>query len=230
MSSVKLNWVTPEPEYWIEYIARQSAPKNQKKMEDGKLEPGRLLKSSAERKHWSIFQHAYASVTVNCKLYVAIHLLRHQSFDFQMFSQRYAKSGMAEGVNFRMEHPTERQSSIEIPWIPEEAAKVGLSVYDLNCIEHLEQEYLEHIEKGYELYLRALELKISKETAREILPISTPTKIAMTGSVRSWIHFLEVRTDRGVVQSETADVADQIQRLLGRNFPLVAEAFDWSTQ
>lgn len=229
MSSVKLNWMSPEPEWHMEYIARQSAPKNQKKMEDGELDPGKLLSSSAARKHWSVFQHAYASVTVDCKLYVAIHLLRHQSFDFQMFSQRYARAGRVEDIEFRIEHPTERQSSIEIPWDPEEAAELGLSVYDLNAIEHLQEEYMEHMARGYDLYLRALELKVAKESAREILPISTPTKIAMTGSVRSWIHFLEVRTDRQVVQPETAEVAERIQRLLAKHLPITAKAFDWKT-
>ena len=228
MSSVKLNWVTPNPEWWMEHIARSSAPINQKKMEDGELEPGALLATCADRKHWSVFQHAYASVTVDCKLYVAVHLLRHQSFDFQMFSQRYAQvPGSVEDIEFRLEHPSQRQSSVEIPMNPADAKELGLSVYDLNAIEFLQNEYREHLERTYELYDKAIKLGIAKESAREILPVSSPTRIVMTGSVRSWIHFIQARTDRTVVQKETADVAEKITKLLAHHFPLVAESFDW---
>ena len=182
MGNVKLVTVTPDAESQMAYIARVSNPKNQ----DNDNFAG-LLKYCIKHGHWSVFEQAYMTLEINTTRGIAAQILRHRSFTFQEFSQRYADVGLLdEGIpipDLRRQDTTNRQNSIDD--IPVEEQHI------------LRNKIAMHFQEAEKLYKELLEHGIAKECARFVLPIATPTRIYMTGSVRSWIHYIDLRSGHG---------------------------------
>ena len=208
MGEVKLVWVTPRAEELIGYCARVSNPANQ----DNPDVSG-LLAYCVRNKHWSIFEMANMVCEINTSRAVAQQILRHRSFSFQEFSQRYAKIQGFEPIEIRRQDVKNRQNSIDDldpatkAWFQAESAKL---IHDADA-----------------LYEQALAKGIAKECARFILPLTTKTRLYMNGTVRSWIHYLQLRTGNGT-QKEHADIARALQQIFIAQFPQVAKALDWT--
>ena len=200
-SNVKLIWITPEAEQQIEFCARVSNPKGQDKIDT----TGKLLRYLVTHKHWSPFEMASACVEITTTRDISAQILRHRSFSFQEFSQRYAEvQQRPEMPLWRRQDQTNRQNSIddlseevlrEADWISAEAFVTSQRAYD-----------------------RLLELGVAKECARKVLPINSPTRLYMSGTIRSWIHYLSVR--RGPeTQLEHRIIATQIFQTLNKEMP-----------
>ena len=198
---VKLIWITPEAEQQIEFCARVSNPKGQDKIDT----TGKLLRYLVTHKHWSPFEMASACVEITTTRDISAQILRHRSFSFQEFSQRYAEvQQRPEMPLWRRQDQTNRQNSIddlseevlrEADWISAEAFVTSQRAYD-----------------------RLLELGVAKECARKVLPINSPTRLYMSGTIRSWIHYLSVR--RGPeTQLEHRIIATQIFQTLNKEMP-----------
>jgi len=209
--SVKVISVTPDAEKHMAYCARVSNPNNQ---ENEKISG--LLGYCIKHQHWSIFEQAYLTLEIETNRGIAAQILRHRSFTFQEFSQRYADSSMLADViplpDLRRQDTKNRQNSID----------------DINS--HIRQEYemkmQKHFEEGMKLYKSMLEYGIAKECARFVLPLATPTKIYMTGSVRSWVHYIDLRSANGT-QKEHMDIAIACKEVFKEQFPTISEALDW---
>jgi len=215
--SVKLVSVTPNAEKLIAYCARVSNPKGQDSDNYAKL-----LKYCIDHHHWSIFEQAFMTVEINTTRGLAAQILRHRSFTFQEFSQRYADTSfLSEQIplfELRRQDDKNRQNSIDD--IPDEVR----SKYNVLIREHFAKA------KG--LYDQMLKDGIAKECARFILPLATPTRLYMTGSIRSFIHYISLREKNGT-QKEHMDIAKECKRIFCEQFPTVAEALggmekDWS--
>lgn len=211
MSSVSLVWVTPDADKLIAYMARVSNPANQGNEETAP----RLIRYCIRKKHWSIFEMADLCVEVNTTRDIGRQILRHRSFSFQEFSQRYADvSALGDPVfrEARLQDPKNRQSSIETDnFIFTEAWKNVQSVV---------------WESAFGAYRDALKMGIAKEQARALLPEGlTPTRFYMKGSARSWIHYCELRRGNGT-QKEHAIVAEQAWSMFKSAMPMVAEAVE----
>jgi thymidylate synthase (FAD) len=206
---VELIHITPDAEELIAYMARVSNPSNQNNTKTS----AKLIRYLIEHKHWSPFEMVNMCVQIETTRSIAAQILRHRSFSFQEFSQRYAR------VN-------------EMPMIPE------LRTQDLknrqNSIDNLDEvldkkfqfEIGKHYLSAYRLYTDMLDAGIAKECAREILPLAAPTKMYMNGTIRSWLHYCDLRTAHGT-QREHALIAGQVQDLLYQHLPNVCEAM-WS--
>jgi thymidylate synthase (FAD) len=204
--SVQLIHITPDAEELIAYMARVSNPSNQNNTKTS----AKLIRYLIEHKHWSPFEMVNMCVQIETTRSIAAQILRHRSFSFQEFSQRYAR------VN-------------EMPMIPE------LRTQDLknrqNSIDNLDEvldkkfqfEIGKHYLTAYRLYTDMLDAGIAKECAREILPLAAPTKMYMNGTIRSWLHYCDLRTAHGT-QKEHAVIAGQVQDLLYQHLPNVCEA------
>lgn len=206
-SNVKLVSITPNPEENIVYCARVSNPANQNNLETAP----KLLKYLIKHKHWSPFQMSYMTVEINTTRAIAAQILRHR-FDFQEFSQRYSDVkmlGPAIMPHLRRQDLKNRQNSIDD--IPSELkAKFYRRISQL--FEESEHLYQEMVSAG-----------IAKECARGILPLNSPTKLYMGGSIRQWIHYLEVRS--GVeTQLEHREIALAILDIFKKQVPSVYEA------
>ena len=203
---VKLISVTPKAEENIVYIARVSS-----KREDKKSKPEGLLNYLIKHKHWSPFEHSHLSVEIETSKAIGIQLIRHRSFTFQEFSQRYQNvsllGDMFEEIEFRKQCEDNRQSSTEIYETGKAEAKMLL----------LEIK---------RMYQGLLEDGVARETARMILPLCTKTKIHMTGSIRSWIHFLELRDDEHA-QKEIQLIAKEIKHIFMEQFPIISKAINY---
>lgn len=196
----------------IVYTARVSNPSNQDNVDTG----AKLLKYCIEHGHWSIFETASMTVEVATTRAIAAQLLRHRSFTFQEFSQRYAKTtDKAKTTKARMQDPKNKQSSL--PCESEETAWWW------------EQEQRRAFHAAEEAYAAALDRGIAKEVARMVLPLATPTRLYMTGSVRSWIHYLKARLDPST-QQEHRQVAIDIAEIFREEFPVVSEAIALSNK
>ena len=208
---IKLVSVTPEAEKHMGYVARVSNPKNQ----DNDKFAG-LLKYCIKHGHWSVFEQAFMTVEINTTRGLAAQILRHRSFTFQEFSQRYADSTLlSEHIpvpELRRQDNKNRQNSID-----------DVDPYIRQKYEILMQS---HFERSVELYKDMLDSGIAKECARFVLPLATPTRLYMTGSVRSWIHYIDLRSAHGT-QKEHMDVAEAIRCIFTCQFPTVAEALGW---
>ena len=208
---IKLISVTPDAEKHMAYVARVSNPKNQ----DNEKFSG-LLKYCIEHGHWSVFEQAYMTVEINTTRGLAAQILRHRSFTYQEFSQRYADANLlSEKIplpKLRRQDKKNRQNSTDDvdEWVVQK--------YDILMEEHFRN--------SMDLYNKMLEDGIAKECARFVLPLSTPTRIYMTGSCRSWIHYINLRSAHGT-QKEHMDVAQGVRQVFGEQFPTVAEALDW---
>ena len=213
MNSVKLVTVTPEAEKTMGYVARVSNPNNQ----DNPKVAG-LLSYCIKHNHWSVFEQAHMTLEIETTRGLAAQILRHRSFTFQEFSQRYADSSMlAERIplpDLRRQDKKNRQNSTD----------------DLDAFHKQEFEIAiqRHFDSAMDLYQTMLDHGVAKECARFVLPLAVPTKIYMTGSVRSWIHYIELRSANGT-QKEHMDIALDVKRVFAEQFPICAEALEWLT-
>jgi len=196
------------PEELIVYIARVSNPSNQ--LNFGTSE--KLLAYMVRNKHWSPFEMCDMTVEIVTSRGIAQQILRHRSFSFQEFSQRYAEVTDFEPVQLRMSGSTNRQSSTEIFDPVMDGGKASLVI-------------MEHLKKSEALYKSLIREGVAKECARFILPITTQTKIYMKGSVRSWIHYLQIRTDEHT-QMEHREIANEILNIFKLKFPIITNALN----
>ena len=212
MSKVCLVSVTPDAEKTIGYVARVSNPNNQ----DNPKVAG-LLKYCIKHGHWSIFEQAHMTLQIETTRGLAAQILRHRSFTFQEFSQRYADSSMLGKEiplpELRRQDDKNRQNSID----------------DLDplVVEDFNLKMQRHFVDGMKLYKEMLDAGVAKECARFVLPLATPTRIYMTGSVRSWVHYIDLRSAHGT-QKEHMNVAEGIRSVFTEQFPTVSEALDWA--
>ena len=195
------------PEGLIAYCARVSSPHQEK------LDYEKLLAYCIKNRHWSIFEMVDMTVEITTSRAISPQILRHRSFVFQEFSQRYAKVQSFETYTPRRQDTRNRQHSVDdldeatITWFTDAQEKI--SAFSV-------EKYNEALDKG-----------IAKECARMLLPLNTQTKLYMKGSVRSWIHYIEVRTDAST-QKEHRDIAEAVKEIFIRQFPVTAAALDWA--
>jgi thymidylate synthase (FAD) len=213
---VTLNHVTPDAENAIVKIARVSS-----KRTDKVEKPEGLLNYLIKHKHWSPFEHGYMSVEIETSKAIGIQLIRHRSFTFQEFSQRYQDvnliDGMFESVELRKQAEDNRQSSTEV---------FNPDVFYDGYSTAASAQIGKHFRACQDLYKRLLDEGVAREVARMVLPLSTKTKIHMTGSIRSWIHFLDLRDDAHA-QKEIQDVAKEIKKLFLQEFPVISKALNY---
>lgn len=192
----------------ITYAARVSNPDNQMSFESAP----KLLKYCIKHKHYSIFEQAFMTIEIKTSRAIAAQILRHRSFVFQEYSQRYSATSSFEETTARRQDKKNRQSSID-----------DLSVETQDFFKTAQNEIWKH---SYDLYTKALELGIAKECARFLLPLSTSTTMYMTGSARSWIHYIDLRTDEAT-QKEHRDIAEGCKQIFKQQFPSISEALEW---
>ena len=209
--NVKLISVTPDAEKTMGYVARVSNPNNQ---ENPKVSG--LLGYCIKHEHWSVFEQSFMTLEIETTRAIAAQILRHRSFTFQEFSQRYADSSMlADQVpmfDLRRQDTKNRQNSIDDidPFVKQE----------------FEIKIRRHFDEAMVLYQSMLDAGVAKECARFALPLATPTRIYMTGSCRSWIHYINLRSAHGT-QKEHMDIANACKKVFTEQFPIVSEALDW---
>jgi thymidylate synthase (FAD) len=211
--TAKLVWITPEAESQIVYCARVSNPKSQ---EEGKS-PDRLIRYLAKHKHWSPFEMASMCVEITTTRDIAAQILRHRSFSFQEFSQRYSSTdllGMAMVPELRLQDKTNKQNSL----LPDED-----DVLLMSELYQFSSEIGDLFEEAEDLYHRLLDAGVAKECARKVLPLNIPTKLYMAGTIRSWIHYLQIRTGMET-QREHREVAWAIRHIFEDNLPTIHEA------
>ena len=203
--------VTPDAEKLIGYIARVSNPKNQENPE-----VAGLLRYCIKHGHWSIFEQASMTVEIETTRGIAAQILRHRSFTFQEFSQRYADTNLlAEEIpmfDLRHQDTKNRQNSLDdVPY---------------NKKKDLEYKIAEHFVEAMDLYNELLASGIAKECARFVLPLATPTRMYMTGTIRSWIHYLQLRGGHGT-QKEHMEIAHAIEEIYIKEFPTISDALEF---
>jgi len=206
----KLVSVTPDAEKHIAFCARVSNPNNQ----DNEKFSG-LLKYCIKNQHWSIFEQAFMTLEITTNRGIAAQVLRHRSFTFQEFSQRYASTdflGEIELPELRRQDDKNRQNSIDD--------------LDPELVDKLERQMVTLFSSANSLYQQMLEAGVAKECARFVLPLATPTKIYMTGSIRSWLHYIDLRSSNGT-QKEHMDIANNCKEIFVEQFPSIAEAMEW---
>ena len=204
--TVKLIHSTPYGDNLVAYMARVSNPNNQNNTETS----AKLIKYLIKHKHWSPFEMVNMCVEINTTRSIAAQILRHRSFSFQEFSQRYAKvADKPDALVVRRQDTKNRQSSIDDvdPYTSQDFQIKAQQVYDLS----------------YGLYNEMLAAGIAKECAREVLPLSAPTKLYMNGTLRSWIHYTDLRCANGT-QYEHQQIALQCRDLIKNSFPQVYAA------
>ena len=209
---VKLISVSPDAEQHMAYCARVSNPNNQ----NNENYAG-LLRYCIKHQHWSIFEQAFMTLEINTTRGLAAQILRHRSFTFQEFSQRYADTNLLDSniplPELRRQDTKNRQNSIDD--IPEAQSKMLLG------------RIQNYFNEGLDLYNELLREGIAKECARFVLPLATPTRIYMSGSVRSWVHYIDLRSGHGT-QKEHMDIANACKTVFTEQFPTVAEALEWT--
>jgi thymidylate synthase (FAD) len=209
--TVKLISITPDAEKTMAYIARVSNPANQDNENYAKL-----LAYCIKHNHWSVFEQSSMTLEIETNRGIAAQILRHRSFTFQEFSQRYADTNLiTENIpipDLRKQDTKNRQNSTD----------------DLGDYVKLkfQTEIAELFANSNNLYKRMLEAGVAKECARFILPLATPTRIYMTGSCRSWIHYINLRSANGT-QKEHMDIALACKEVFKEQFPSVAAALEW---
>ena len=207
MNNVSLIHSTPDGEQLIAYMARVSNPDNQDNPSYSKL-----IKYLITHKHWSPFEMVNMCVEIKTTRSVAAQILRHRSFSFQEFSQRYSKAGIAVAQDLRRQDMSNRQNSVD----------------DLDpfTTQEFQIRLQQHYDMAYKLYEEMLTAGVAKECARDVLPLSTPTRMYMNGTLRSWLHYCDLRCANGT-QKEHKDIADACKGLIKEAFPVVYEAM-WS--
>ena len=202
--------MTPDAEKQMGYIARVSNPQNQ-----GNPAVAGLLGYCIKHGHWSVFEQAHMTVEIETTRGIAAQILRHRSFTFQEFSQRYANTnllGEIEVPDLRSQDLKNRQNSNDD--IPEEQTK------------RLQDQIKRYFAEGIDLYNELIREGVAKECARFVLPLATPTRIYMTGSVRSWIHYIDLRSAHGT-QKEHMDIVQEIRGIFKQQFPVCTNALNW---
>ena len=210
MSNVELISLTPNAEKTMAYIARVSNPKNQ-----DNDDYSRLLSYCIKNEHWSVFEQSFMTLQIETNRGIAAQILRHRSFTFQEFSQRYADSSQLGDIpipELRRQDFKNRQNSIAD--LPDELknrfnTKIAL-----------------HFKDASDLYEELLEEGIAKECARFVLPLATPTRIYMSGSCRSWIHYIDLRSANGT-QEEHKKIALSCKSIFKQSFPTVSKSLNW---
>ena len=207
---VNLVSITPNAEKTMAHIARVSNPNNQ----DNPNYAG-LLRYCIKHNHWSVFEQSTMTLEIETTRAIAAQILRHRSFTFQEFSQRYAQSnqlGKIELPELRRQDDKNRQNSID----------------DLDefVVQKLQMQMTTLFSSAQSLYNQMIEEGVAKECARMVLPLCTPTKIYMTGSCRSWIHYINLRSAHGT-QKEHMKIAEACRDVFIEQFPVVSEALDW---
>ena len=208
---INLISVTPDAEQHMAYVARVSNPKNQ----DNDKFAG-LLKYCIKHGHWSVFEQAYMTIEINTTRGIAAQILRHRSFTYQEFSQRYADSNLLGDIELpelRRQDDKNRQNSIDD--------------LDPEMVDKFNRQMNTLFSSAFALYNQMLKAGVAKECARFVLPLATPTRIYMTGSCRSWIHYINLRSAHGT-QKEHMDIANECKKLFTEQFPAVSEALDWA--
>jgi len=208
--TVKLVSVTPDAEKTMGYIARVSNPANQ----DNEKYAG-LLKYCIKHNHWSVFEQSSMTLEIETTRAIAAQILRHRSFTFQEFSQRYADStalGNIELPELRKQDLKNRQNSTDD--------------LDPELVETLNKQMITLFSSSKALYEQMLSQGVAKECARMVLPLCTPTRIYMTGSCRSWIHYINLRSAHGT-QKEHMVIAEACRKVFTEQFPSVSEALEW---
>ena len=208
--NVKLVSITPDAEKTMAYIARVSNPSNQ----DNENFAG-LLRYCIKHQHWSVFEQSSMTLEIETTRGLAAQILRHRSFTFQEFSQRYADSnllGEIELPELRRQDTKNRQNSIDD--------------LDPAVVEKLEKQMNTLFSSSLALYNQMLESGVAKECARFVLPLATPTRLYMNGSCRSWVHYINLRSAHGT-QKEHMDIAEACRKVFTEQFPSVSEALEW---
>ena len=211
--NVKLVTVTPDAEKTMGYVARVSNPANQENPN-----VAGLLKYCAKHQHWSVFEQAFMTLEISTTRAIAQQILRHRSFTYQEFSQRYADSTLL-GFDkiplpeLRRQDTKNRQNSID-----------DLDPFE---VQNLELQMQTLFDSSMALYEQMLKRGVAKECARNVLPLCVPTKMYMSGSVRSWIHYISLRSANGT-QKEHMDIANACKEIFIEQFPTVAEALEWT--
>ena len=211
--TVKLVSITPDAEQMMAYIARVSNPSNQ---ENEKYSG--LLKYCIKHNHWSVFEQSTMTVEIETTRAIAAQILRHRSFTFQEFSQRYADTNLLEAIQLpelRRQDTKNRQNSIDD--------------LDPEVIDKLNKQMKTLFSSGQALYNQMIESGVAKECARMVLPLCTPTRIYMTGSCRSWIHYINLRSAHGT-QKEHMVIAKAVKDVFVEQFPAVSEALEWEKE
>ena len=208
--TVKFISITPDAEKTMAYIARVSNPKNQ----DNENFSG-LLRYCIKHQHWSVFEQSSMTLEIETTRGIAAQILRHRSFTYQEFSQRYADSNLL--------------GEIELPELRRQDDKNRqISIDDLEpeMVEKFNRQMNTLFSSAFGLYNQMLQAGVAKECARFVLPLATPTKIYMTGSCRSWIHYINLRSAHGT-QKEHMDIAEACRKVFTKQFPSVSEALEW---
>ncbi len=210
--SVKLVTVTPQAEQTMGYVARVSNPNNQ---ENPNVEG--LLKYCIQHGHWSVFEQAHMTLEINTTRGLAAQILRHRSFTYQEFSQRYADTNLlTEEIplpELRRQDTKNRQNSTDD--------------LDPKLVIAFHQRMKMIFSEAQELYDDMLGAGVAKECARFVLPLAVPTRIYMTGSVRSWVHYIDLREKNGT-QKEHMEIAQMCKDIFSSQFPTVAKALEWN--
>ena len=203
--------VTPNAEETIGYVARVSNPKNQ-----NNPKVAGLLRYCIDHGHWSVFEQAFMTLEISTTRGIAAQILRHRSFTYQEFSQRYADASLlGQDIpipKLRRQDDKNRQNSID-----------DVDPFLVQKYQILMEEHFKH---SKELYDKMLEDGIAKECARFVLPLCTPTKLYMSGSIRSWIHYIDLRSAHGT-QQEHMDIAEGCRQHFVCQFPTISEALGW---
>jgi thymidylate synthase (FAD) len=209
--TARLISITPDAEKTMAYIARVSNPSNQ-----DNENYARLLAYCIKHNHWSVFEQATMTLEIETTRGIAAQILRHRSFTFQEFSQRYADSSLlGETIpvpELRRQDTKNRQNSID-----------DVDPFVMQKYQILMQDHFQH---AMDIYQKMINDGIAKECARFVLPLATPTRIYMTGSCRSWIHYINLRSANGT-QKEHMDIAIECKKIFTEQFPSVAEALEW---
>ena len=208
---VELVSITPDAEKTMAYIARVSNPSNQ-----GNDNFSGLLRYCIKHEHWSVFEQSFMTLEIETTRGLAAQILRHRSFTFQEFSQRYADSNLLGDIDLpelRRQDVKNRQNSI--------------NDLDPAITDKLQKQMITLFSSSLALYNQMLESGVAKECARFVLPLATPTRLYMTGSCRSWIHYINLRSAHGT-QKEHMDIANACKGLFIEHYPVVSEALDWT--
>ena len=209
--NVKFVSITPDAEKMMAYIARVSNPSNQQNENYSGL-----LKYCIKHNHWSVFEQSSMTLEIETTRGLAAQILRHRSFTFQEFSQRYADTKLLD-------------DNIPLPKLRKQDLKNRQnSTDDLDefLVQDFELEMTKLFQSSMNLYNRMLEKGVAKECARFVLPLATPTRLYMTGSCRSWIHYINLRSAHGT-QREHMDVVAKARSIFTEQFPAVSEALEW---
>jgi len=210
--NVKLISITPDVEKLMAYCAKVSNPNGQDSDNYTKL-----LKYCIAHEHWSIFEQGFMTVEINTTRGIAAQILRHRSFTFQEFSQRYADATLlAENIplfELRRQDNKNRQNSID-------------DISDETKVKWNTQ-IREHFSKAKAIYDGMIADGIAKECARFVLPLAVPTRLYMSGTIRSWIHYINLRSSHGT-QKEHMDIANSVKEIFIQQLPVVSQALEWN--